>query len=296
MSKSKSKQQKPASSAARRSATAPVGSAAHYQKYLPKAQKLPASQVHALRANVDLALVNARRGAAAVLAKSARLKKELPGVSLAAIRDLPNLGLAVAYAAGQVARYAKPPSGIQNKLARAHELRGLLIASADALGEAGVFPPAAVARIHSGHGSIDVAGDCVALAALFKKYASQVRGKSPVTTADVNEAANVGAALIGVLQPRGARGKPASQALKAAVDARDRLWTLFEQTWEDNVWRAGAWLFGRDVNAHVPSLLARSGHRRAKPKPAARPAPKPAPAPQAAPAAPRVTNGAGAAS
>jgi hypothetical protein len=292
MSKSKSSTKKSSSSASA-NANAPVGSAAQYKKYLPKAMKLASSAVRPMHGDLALGLVNARRGAAAVLAKSARLKKELPGVSLSAIRELANLGLGVAYAAGQVERYAAPASSLKQNLSRAHALRALLITSADALVEAGVLPAAAVARIHAGHGGIDAAGDCVALAALFKKYASALRGKSPVTAADINEAAEVGTTLLGALKPRGARGKPTSQALKTAVDARNRLWTLFEQSWEQNAWRAGAWLFGRDVDAHVPPLQSRAGHRSAKPKPAA--APKPAPKPPApSPAAPSLTDGAGA--
>ena len=91
MSKSKSSKKKSASTASA-SAAAPIGSAAQYKKYLPKAEKLPSSAVRPMHADLALALVNARRGAAVVLAKSARLKKELPAVSLSAIRDLQNLG------------------------------------------------------------------------------------------------------------------------------------------------------------------------------------------------------------
>src|SRR5437870_1998456 len=84
------------------------------------------------------------------------------------------LGAGLAYAAGQVERYAPPPSDVKELLARAHRLRALLLKSADALAVAGMIPAAQVAKIREGRGSIDTAGDCVALAALFQKKAAAV--------------------------------------------------------------------------------------------------------------------------
>lgn len=46
------------------------------------------------------------------------------------------------------------------------------------------------------------------------------------------------------------------------TQARDRLWTLFEWTWEARVWRA--WLLGRAVDEHVPPLQSRVVGKRAK--------------------------------
>jgi hypothetical protein len=45
------------------------------------------------------------------------------------------------------------------------------------------------------------------------------------------------------------------------------MWTLLERSWEANVWRAGAYLFGRDVDQHVPPLHSRMSTKR-KPAPA----------------------------
>ena len=247
---------------------APAGSQAEYERFLPHAQKIAATTVRRLRADVSLAITNANHGVEAVLTGSAIIETALPKVSLHAIKDLPNLGLAVAYAAGQVDRHVPPPTDTKAQLARATELRALLLDSADSLATAGVFSKEAVKKIHVGHGGIDTAGDCVALAALFQKNAHAVRGKTPVTAAQIREAAEVGSRLLAVLRPANARKKIKGKELAALTDARDRLWTLFETTWEDHVWRAGAWLFKRQVDEYVRPLQSRVvGKRPAKKAP-----------------------------
>jgi len=168
------------------------------------------------------------------------------------------------YAAGQVERFAATPSDVKVLLAQAHKLRALLLTSADVLVLAGILPAASVAKIRQGKGSIDTAGDCVALAALFTKHADAITGKVPVTASHLQAADAVGSRLLRVLHPSSAK-RPTDKELVAASDARDRLWTLFERTWEDHVWRAGAWLFGRDVDQFVPLLMSRVVGRRAAP-------------------------------
>jgi len=55
------------------------------------------------------------------------------------------------------------------------------------------------------------------------------------------------------VRPAGALAAP-DKAKQQAMRARDRLWTLFARTWETHVWRAGAWLFGREVEHRIPLL------------------------------------------
>jgi hypothetical protein len=139
--------------------------------------------------------------------------------------------------------------------------------------QARLLPAAVVAKIREGHGGIDTAGDCVALAALFQKNATALRGKTPVTKPEIVEAAEVGSRLLAVLQPKKARRRPPAREQMENTVARDRLWTLFERTWEDHVWRSGAWLFGRAVDQHVPPLQSRVATRRSKPATPAAPVP-----------------------
>jgi len=246
-----------------------AGSQAQYERFLPKAKQLPAAEVKPLRNDASLLLANAGRGIDAVLEEADEVRAGLPKIKVAEIEALRDLGAALAYAAGQVDRFAPPPTDLKAMLARSVTLRALLIGTADVLVVAGILPAAQVKKIHEGKGAIDIAGDCVALAALFQKNAAAVRGKVPFTTAEVKEAAEVGSRLLAVLRPKAAGGKPAAKELTAATDVRDRLWTLFERGWEQNVWRAGAWLYGRAVDEHVPALASRAvGKKKAKPAPA----------------------------
>jgi hypothetical protein len=242
---------------------APVGSQEQYERFLPLAQKLPAAEVRPMRADVSLAIANAARGIEAVLAHADEVRAGLPKIQIPDVEAVRDLASAVAFAAGQVARFAPPPSDLKDLLARAQKLRALLLGSADVLVTAGILPAAPVQKIHEGHGAIDAAGDCVALAALFQKNAAAVRGKVAFTTADVQAAAELGSRLLAVLRPRSAGKKPAAKDLAAASEARDRLWTLFEHNWESFIWRAGAWIHGRAVDAHVPPLQSRVVGKRA---------------------------------
>lgn len=243
---------------------APAGSREQYDHWLSQAQQISAADVRPMRADVALAVTNAARGADAVLEESKRIEKELPGVSLALVRNLHGLGSALQFAVGQVDVWAPPPKDLKQKLSRATQLRAVLLASSDALAKAGVLNAAVVAKIHQGHGSIDIASDCVALAELFTKNAAATKGKVPFTAAEVREASALGTALLQVLRPKGARKQPTAKELATAVDARDRLWTLFETTWEDNVWRAGTWIWKREYERHVPPLQSRVVGKRPK--------------------------------
>lgn len=92
------------------------------------------------------------------------------------------------------------------------------------------------------------------LAALFGKEAAALRGKSPVTAAQIKETADIGTQLLTLLKPSRTRRIKAGPS--TATSDRDRLWTLVLAR-HDALWRAGAYLFGRDVDEKVPLLQAR---------------------------------------
>ena len=102
------------------------------------------------------------------------------------------------------------------------------------------------------------ANDCVALVAVFRKYAKDTVGKTAITAADIAEADEVGSKLQTLLKPK---GTPADNrlppALATAVETRNRFWTLVEQRHEQ-MWRIGAWLWGHAVDEHVPPLQSRT--------------------------------------
>lgn len=242
----------------------PSGSQADYETFLPAARALSAAEVAPMRADLTLALQNVQVGAAAVLAEKSRLAA-LPETDATSLASLPRLALATIFANTQIDRSA-PPTDLPKLLARGRELRGLLLKNADGLAAAGLLPMAAVDQIRAGRGQLDAARDCVELAALFTKRGAALRGKHPITAAQIKETADVGTELLQLLKPGRARRAPAGASL--ATDIRDRLWTMLVRRHEA-LWRAGAYLFGRDaVDTKVPSLQASRGGRSKRPAPA----------------------------
>jgi len=238
-----------------------IGAQAAYALYLPEAQKLPADRLAEYRADPQLAYQNARRGAENVLAELSRIKHELPLADVEAVRTLPQVAQGLLFAALQVNRDLGSPGTIEALLGRAHPIRRKLLKAAEALVESGVVDDDDVAPIRPGRGKVDMANDCVALAAVFRKHAKGTAGKTAITAADIAEADEVGSKLQTLLKTKGTPTdtRPAP-ALAAAVDARGRFWTLVEQRHE-MTWRIGAWLWGRAVDEHVPPLQSRTASR-----------------------------------
>ena len=85
MSVKSSKASKPASN----DKTASDGSRRDFDRLMAEAKKIPAGEVQPLRTDVHLAVTNAQIGIGEVLAHAKRLRRELPGVSIAAIEGLP---------------------------------------------------------------------------------------------------------------------------------------------------------------------------------------------------------------
>lgn len=225
--------------------------AAAFERFLP--QTLNLTRVLPLKADATLALKNVTRGVDALMRHEIRIRRELPKVDVKALRALPDLARAVVYAAAEAERAGPQPKqqDIPKLLARARTLRDLLLASAESLATAGVFPSNEVAKIREGLGPLDSARDCVALAALFRRHAAAVKGKTPVKADLVDETERLGADLVERLEARKAPRPPTS--LASALAARDKLWTLLVRR-HDILWRAGAYVIGRNVDKFVPGL------------------------------------------
>ena len=242
-----------------------VGSQQAYEHFRPVAEALPSGDLRAFRADASLAYHNVTAGRGALLAIEKRLAVELPTLSLTSLRSLSDLALGVVHAVAQVDRGADGSTAVL--LAKARGVRDVLLASAEALAKSGVIPARAVAKIREGKGAIDSAQDCVDLSALFRKYAKEVKGKTAVTSAQMKEAAELGTELLKRLRRKGTKRKD-SASVTAAVDTRDRLWTLLVQRHQE-IRRAGMWIWGDEVDAHVPPLQSRVMAPRKKKAPAA---------------------------
>ncbi len=89
----------------------------------------------------------------------------------------------------------------------------------------GFLPQAELDPILTGHGQFDTAEDCVSLSTVLRKHEVAIAGKHPLTKAQIDEMAEVGAWLLTHLRP-----SDAPSALPAApspmTDDRNRLATL----------------------------------------------------------------------
>ena len=245
-----------------------VGSQQDCERFSPAARALDVRDVKPFRGDPSLAYHNVAEGVEAVLERKEQVRDELPTADLDAIEALPNVALAVCFAASQVDRGAVPASEINARLARARELRDLLLSGAVALKKAKVLPARAVEKIEAGRGAIDAAQDLVDLAALYTGNAAALRGKTVISAAEIREAAALGTELLTMLRPKSARRtRKAPAEVVNAVELRDRLGTLLIQG-HDRLRRVGMWLWGEEVSDHVPLLQSRVVNRKKK-KPAA---------------------------
>lgn len=254
---------------------------ASFQAFSAKALALADTDVRPLKLDVALVIYNGAAGVATISEYRDQLTTEMPAVSWDAIASLGGMGQALLYAAGQTERRPAVTSAARAVLAQAQKARKSLLDKATVAANEGLLAEAAVEAIRRGQGPVDTANDCVALAAMFFQNAPALAGKVHVTADEIQGANDLGAKLLGLLKPEHAR-KPRNPAAAAAIDVRDRLWTLFDRTWERNVWCAGAWLFGRDVENHIPLLGTRVRSAKKPVAVAPAPAPEPTPAPVAA--------------
>jgi len=239
-----------------------TGSEAMLQEYLEQARAIPEDQVQPMRADPILAMHNIQFGLTSLEPHWQTLAEALPQLDTQRVKNLDGIGLGLVFASGQVDRKAGSAGRTRTLLRRGVELRTVMLASADALSKAGLIPGSAIKKIRAGAGPIDLANDVVQLGALFRKHAAEIKGKSPITATIIKEAGSVGTDLLGVLKPKAAKRKPEpSPELDAAVDIRDRMWTLLVLGHRD-MRRAGMWLWVDDVNDYVPSLQSRRVRRK----------------------------------
>lgn len=147
--------------------------------------------------NVDIP-----RAVATVLGAEPRVRSLLPAMEaemqkppIAEINGLRRIALGAWYA-HLIALPAKSGGTAKELLERATPLRATLLKNADVLADAGFVDATAVARIREGSGNIDKATDLVALAALFDQSWNEIHDKTPITRAQVDEAAAIGPSLL----------------------------------------------------------------------------------------------------
>jgi hypothetical protein len=233
-----------------------VGSQKAYEDFLPDALAIAESDIRPFRADASIAYHNIVAGVDAITPLLDRIQIELPKVDVAAFKQLPDIALGVIYAVGQVDRSSDGSTAAMVEKGRVS--RTLLLRSAEALVAAGILPAHSIDRIREGSGPIDMAQDNIDLAAVFTKHDSAIAGKTPVTAAQVVEAATIGTELLKRLKPKGTKSKDAAMD---EVEIRDRLWTLLTLRHRE-LRRVGFWFWMDDVDDHVPALQSRTNSRK----------------------------------
>lgn len=223
---------------------------------------LPAESVQSPRVAARLAIANAAVGVAAVLACEARIAAECPSLSINVIRETPSIARAFGFLSAAVNR-SPQATELAQRVPEGYGLRNKLLSTAVALSSSGLIPAREVAAIQRGTGKIDMAEDLEQLAALFHRHEAAIQGKHPITSADLDHATSLGAQLLGLLKPSGVvKDTRPSAEIAETVELRDRFFTLLVNHYEE-VWKAGAHLWGRSVDDHVPPLARRTSTRRA---------------------------------
>lgn len=233
-------------------------------RFLAEARVFEADQVIPFRADARAVQHQVGLGVASVLAFTDHLREHLPHVDLDELRSLPDLALCLAHAAQEAGGDGPEAAEARELLIEAHDLRSILKSAALAAVAAGVLAPKEISKVGADHGAIDVGADCLALGALFEKRGADLEGRTPVTAEQVARASEIGATLRALAKPKGAAKKPGASG-QSPVEARDRLWTLLSMRHE-RLWAVGAYVYGHDVDTHVPPLAAKiAGTKTKKP-------------------------------
>jgi hypothetical protein len=237
--------------------------AAHvYATYLPLAQAIAPEDIIPYRIDASLAVVNVRQAMPVLVAKKDLLAEHLPKVDAALLLALPDIALAMEYAALKADQALPPDSLMRQKLAEGWQLRGLLLGAARMLAAAGLVKQEEVDQIAEGRGQRDMAQDCIALADLFRKHESSIAGKHPIDSSQIEDAAAVGTWLMANLRTTNALPEKSS-APAPEVDIRDRVGTLLVQQFQV-LEKVVHYFYGKNWESLIPSLQSRVVKREAQ--------------------------------
>lgn len=253
--------------------TKPISSSDLLDKYRTAAAKLKPADVQVCRADTRVAFANLRIGVESLFGpedaadrkeRIAAVQEQLPKLDAKKAAKLPELARALMLAAQQVA----PPVSnkeIDEKLAVVSKLRDPILTTAELLAGKGLLPADQVAKIRSGSGKYDIAGDGVALADLFAANAGAVKGKHAFEEEDFAQMREAAEWLLDRLTPAGAKKAPKGKS--DAADLRDRLWTLLAKGHAD-LRVMGYVMFRDEFETRVPRLQSQATVRQGITEPA----------------------------
>ena len=235
-----------------------VGVEAAWERFRHEAAAVDPSDVKTFKQNASVVLHNVQTGVGAVMAERAwfEAQTDAPPVDFARVADAESAAEALSFAAARAATCASEPPTLAAKIKRARKLCKTFRSNAEALVATDVLAATELPSLVEGS-PIEVARACVAWAAFFREKHGKVRGATGVRSALVREAAELGTELLREIKPRGVRrGRPRSEAERAAAEDRDRMAVVVERRY-DYVERVACWRWGRDCEAIVPPMRTR---------------------------------------
>jgi len=184
-----------------------------------------------VRINVDIprAVATALGALPALIALRPTIVKTLPTFPLEAIDKLETYALAAYYAHIVSLSGDEADNEYAALVEEATALRRTLLVAAEALAHRGLLDSSAVARIRSGQGHLDLAGDLVALADSFRDAWPAVGTKTAITRAEVDRAASLASLLMAAIGARSSKKREPS----IVKDQRRRAYTLLARAYDE---------------------------------------------------------------
>lgn len=205
------------------------------------------------RINVDIprAVATVLSALPALLALRPTIARDLPTFPLDALDKLETYALAAFYAHVVSLSGDEADGEYATLVDEATALRRALLVAAEALAHRDLLNSSTVARIRSGQGRVDLAGDLVSLSDLFRDAWPAVETKTAVTRAEVDRAASLASLLMAALGARSAKKREPS----VVKDQRRRAFTLLARAY-DQCRRAVSYLrwSHRDAGTIAPAL------------------------------------------
>lgn len=193
-----------------------------------------------------------------IAAHAGQIDEELPHHDVEGLTRLRTYALAALYANV----LAQPPAkrgDIATLVDKGTALKLRLIVAAESLAHDALLDAQLLAEIKSGNGHLDLASDLIALGAMYQLGWEEIKGKSIIAYADLEEASRVGTELLGAL---GARDHVINRATPEAMDRKHRAFTLLVRAYNE-ARRALSYLrfHEDDVDEIAPSLYKRAKKR-----------------------------------
>ncbi len=176
--------------------SAPNAAADAFARVEPELAALAPDSLAPITVDIGAAVSSALAAAPRIREHREALVEQLPHHDVGALDKLESYAQAAWYA-HLVHTYASgSPESAKALIEEAGRLREGLLIAAEALAHRALLDADAVARIRKGSGNADLAGDLIALTALFKDGWGKISGKTAVEKHEIDRAAELGPAVL----------------------------------------------------------------------------------------------------